>query len=239
MSTRVAERPDAEHRAPVLRATGLSKAYRAETMLTQALDGVELTLDAGEFVSIMGQSGSGKSTLLSVLSLMEPVDTGEIWLDGQPCQGLDTRARSRLRLHTIGMVFQYFHLLSDLSVYDNIALPMRYAGKEEPVIAERVSSLARRLGMEHRLHHRPVQLSGGQQQRVAIARALANAPRLLLVDEPTGNLDSQNSMQVMALLGDLHAEGHTICLVTHHPACAELAQRRLRMRDGRLSADPG
>ncbi|WP_240098219.1 ABC transporter ATP-binding protein [Thermomonas flagellata] len=223
----------------LLRARGLAKAYRTETVLTQALADVELVLRQGEFVSIMGASGSGKSTLLAVLSLMEPVDAGEIWLRGQPCHRLDARARAALRLQAIGMVFQYFHLLADLDVYDNIALPMRYLGMAEGAVRERVEELADALAIGHRLHHLPAQLSGGQQQRVAIARGLANRPALLLVDEPTGNLDSASSAQVLDLLSAQHAAGQTLCLVTHDPACAARAQRQLRMRDGRLDArDP-
>lgn len=213
---------------------GARKAFRAGVLETLALGGIDLCIKSGEFVSIMGRSGSGKSTLLSILGLTDRLDSGEFILAGVPTSSISEAGRSRLRLRHVGFVFQFFHLIPEMSVEENIALPMHYAGCSERAIKLRVDGLLDRLGLEHRRFHLPSQLSGGQQQRVAIARALANEPDLLLVDEPTGNLDSEAGASVMDLLAEINAEGRTICMVTHDPSCAARATRQLLMRDGAL-----
>jgi putative ABC transport system ATP-binding protein len=208
--------------------------YRTERVETHALNGVDLEVAAGEFLTIQGRSGSGKSTLLSVLGLLEPLTEGRLILLGQDVSGLGRSARAALRRRHLGFVFQAFHLLPDLSVAENIALPMVYDGRSPQEVKARVEALAAQFDLLARLHHLPTQLSGGQQQRVAIARALANEPSLLLVDEPTGNLDEDNANIVLDMLAELHRAGRTICMVTHDPASAARGTRRLRMRDGRL-----
>lgn len=217
---------------------GARVVFRTTSIETHALDGVDLSIAPGEFVTIQGRSGSGKSTLLGVLGLLAPLAEGRLALFGEDTAELDARQRARLRRQKIGFVFQAFHLLPELSVEENIALPMIYDGRPAAAIAARVGELAAIFGLESRLGHFPAQLSGGQQQRVAIARALANDAPLLLVDEPTGNLDEENAAIVLDTLSQLHREGRTICLVTHDPASAARGSRRLQMRDGRL-VDPG
>lgn len=213
-------------------AEDLCKVFQAGTVDTHALCNVNLRIEQGEFVSVTGASGSGKSTLLAILGLMENMTTGRLTLAGTDVASADTATRAALRCGHIGFVFQFFHLLGDLSVADNVALPMRYAGHAPKIIRERVHALLEQLGVGHRANHHPSQLSGGQQQRVAIARALANDPPLLLVDEPTGNLDSESGAQVIELLQAAHAAGKALCLITHDVHLAALAQRQLVMRDG-------
>jgi len=219
---------------PLVQLHGVSKFYRTAAVETCALSAIDLQIEHGEYLAITGRSGSGKSTLLSVLGLMEPFDHGEYRFAGRSLAGLDARAAASLRGRQIGFVFQFFHLIGDLSVADNIGLPMAYAGADRAAIKKRVEWLAERLGIGHRLGHLPGQLSGGQQQRAAIARALANDPPLLLVDEPTGNLDSESGAEVMRLLAELHREGRTVCLVSHDLSLLGDASRRLEMRDGKL-----
>jgi putative ABC transport system ATP-binding protein len=223
--------------AALVLAQGLGKSYRGEGVMTHALRDVELRVEAGEFIAITGASGSGKSTMLALLGLMEPHDHGTLRLFGEDVAQLDARGHTDVRCRNIGFVFQFFHLLGDLSVRDNVALPMHYAGVSATQVRTRVNTLLERLGLAHRACHYPAQLSGGQQQRVAIARALANDPPLLLVDEPTGNLDSVAGAEVMALLREVHAAGKTVCLVTHDAALAAQAQRRIVLRDGRIHSD--
>ena len=222
----------------LLQLSSCCKAYQTEFVQTHALSDVNLQILRGEYLAITGRSGSGKSTLLSIMGLMEPFDRGEMYFLGHNLSWLDERARARIRGRQIGFVFQFFHLIGDMTIFDNISLPMLYAGCASGSIKERVFSLAERLGIESRLRHFPAQLSGGQQQRAAIARALVNSPELLLVDEPTGNLDSESGAQVMRLLAELNAEGHTICLVSHDPLCLRDASRRLQMQDGKLLENP-
>jgi len=220
--------------APLVQLHKVSKFYRAASVETCALNAIDLSIEQGDYLAITGRSGSGKSTLLSALGLMEPFDQGSYSFQGRMLVNLSAREAASLRGHYIGFVFQFFHLIGDLSVADNIGLPMAYAGARTAAIKARVATLAERLGIIHRLQHLPGQLSGGQQQRVAIARALVNDPPLLLVDEPTGNLDSDSGAEVMRLLAELHAEGRTICLVSHDLDLLGDASRRLEMRDGRL-----
>ncbi|MGD9583495.1 MAG: ABC transporter ATP-binding protein [Lysobacterales bacterium] len=219
---------------PLVQLRALSKFYRTASVETCALNAIELCIAPGEYLAITGRSGSGKSTLLSVLGLMEPFDQGSYHFQGRDLGGLSGREAAGLRGRQIGFVFQFFHLIGDLSVADNIGLPMAYAGAGAAAIKARVTMLAERLGIGHRLQHLPGQLSGGQQQRAAIARALVNDPPLLLVDEPTGNLDSDSGAEVMRLLAELHGEGRSICLVSHDISLLGDASRRLEMRDGRL-----
>lgn len=216
--------------------TSARKVFRAGEMETHAVDGVDLKVVPGDYVAIMGRSGSGKSTLLSLLGLIEPLDQGTYKLAGVETSTMSESQRSRLRLEHIGFVFQFFHLIPDLTVEDNVRLPMMYAGRPDAEVEQRSSELIERLGLRARRRHFPAQLSGGQQQRTAIARALSNDPDLLLVDEPTGNLDSESGEAVMQLLDELSAEGRTICLVTHDVGCAKRAKRMLRMQDGQLFA---
>ena len=210
------------------------KVYRVGDIETWAVDHVDLTIRSGEFVAVTGRSGSGKSTLLALLGLIDPLDGGDYRLAGVPTRGMSENQRSRLRLKHIGFVFQFFHLIPDFTVEENVALPMLYAGKPRGAAQKSATAMLERLGLSSRARHLPSQLSGGQQQRVAIARALANDPDLLLVDEPTGNLDLESGLSVMRLLAELHREGRTLCLVTHDAECAGFASRRLSMCDGKL-----
>jgi putative ABC transport system ATP-binding protein len=182
----------------------------------------------------VGQSGSGKTTLLSILGLIEPVSAGTFLLEGKPVEGLGEVARSRLRTEKVGFIFQAFNLIGDLTVLENVELPLRYRGLGPAERRERAERALARVGMGHRRRHLPGQLSGGQQQRVAVARAVAGDPPLLLADEPTGHLDSKNGQAVMQLLGELHGAGATVCMVTHEPSWAERASRAVTLFDGRV-----
>lgn len=213
------------------------KTYRVGSIETHALFNVDFQIARGEFVSVMGRSGSGKSTLLAILGLMDTLSSGAFSAFGRDASTLSRADRAYLRNRQIGFVFQFFHLIADLSVEENIALPMYQAGASRRDIERRVAETTERLGIAHRRRHHPFQLSGGQQQRVAIARAIANQPSVLLVDEPTGNLDSESGEQVMALLTELWREDRVaICLVTHDPQCAVRAQRQVLMKDGLLTS---
>jgi putative ABC transport system ATP-binding protein len=213
----------------------LKKVFYTDEVETHALSGVHFNIDKGDYVAISGPSGCGKSTLLSILGLLDTPSGGRYWLNGTAAEDLDHSQRAHIRNKEIGFIFQAFNLIGDLTVFENVELPLTYRtglGKEER--KQRVIESLERVGMAHRLRHYPSQLSGGQQQRVAVARALVGKPSILLADEPTGNLDSKNGEAVMALLGDLHAEGATICMVTHDTRYAEHADRQIHMFDGRV-----
>jgi putative ABC transport system ATP-binding protein len=202
-----------------------------------ALDGVSLCIARGDYLAVMGASGSGKTTLLHLIGCLDRPSSGSIRLDGTDVSGLDDDALSQLRSRRIGFVFQAFHLIPQLSVAENVELPLIYQGVEATQRAERARRMLASVGLAERAEHRPSELSGGECQRVAIARALVAEPDLLLADEPTGNLDSRTGDEIMDLLADLHAKGVTIVLVTHDPVKAERAERRIEMRDGRVVSE--
>ena len=218
----------------MLQMTGLSKVYRTEVVETYALRDFNLTVKEGEFVAVTGPSGSGKTTFLTIAGLLEAATSGSYKLDGIEVAQLNDDERSRIRNQKIGFVFQAFNLIPDLNVCDNVEVPLRYRGMKAEERRQRVRQALERVGLGSREKHFPAELSGGQQQRVAIARALAGSPRLLLADEPTGNLDSQMARSVMGLLEDLHREGATIVMVTHDPQLAARAQRNVHVVDGQL-----
>ncbi|HEV7238433.1 MAG TPA: ABC transporter ATP-binding protein [Thermoanaerobaculia bacterium] len=212
----------------------VSKIFYTDDVETRALHGIDLEIVQGEFVSIAGPSGCGKSTLLSVLGLLEAPTSGLYTLDGRPVATLTPAQRARIRSRNIGFIFQAFNLISDLTVRENVELPLTYRSMPASERLKRVDGALERVGMLHRTNHFPTQLSGGQQQRVAIARALVGDPLILLADEPTGNLDSKNGEAVMDLLQDLHRGGATICMVTHDPRFSRYAQRTVQLFDGRI-----
>jgi putative ABC transport system ATP-binding protein len=201
---------------------------------THALSGIQLDLKKGEYLSIAGPSGCGKSTLLAILGLLDTPSDGTYTLNSRPVSGLKLSERARIRNREIGFIFQAFNLIGDLTVYENVELPLTYRGMGSAERKKRVQEALERVGMSHRMKHYPSQLSGGQQQRVAVARALGGDPVILLADEPTGNLDSANGEAVMNLLKDLHRNGATICMVTHDPRYAQFADRTIRLFDGRI-----
>ncbi len=224
--------------APLVRLNGVSKVYRTEEIETHALANVDLQIARGEYVSITGPSGSGKSTLLSILGLLDTPTAGECLYDGQPAHRLSVTQRAKLRNQYLGFVFQSFNLVDDLTVAANVALPLVYGGVSAAEHRKRAAEARGRVGMSHRANHFAPQLSGGEQQRVAVARAIVRDSAMLLADEPTGNLDSTNGQVVMELIGKLHAEGTTVCVVTHDARYAALAQRQIKLIDGRVTADP-
>jgi len=220
---------------PVIRMAGVRKTYAMDGVQVHALRGIDLLVEAGEFVAITGSSGSGKSTLMNILGCLDVPDQGQYWLNGEDVTRLGGDALARLRNRAIGFVFQSFNLLPRTSALDNVEMPLVYAGLAKKERHERAAALLQRLGLGDRVHHQPSQLSGGQQQRVALARALVTRPSLLLADEPTGNLDSATSQEILALLDELNlGEGLTIVLITHEHDVAARARRQLTMRDGRL-----
>ena len=213
----------------------LKKVFYTDEVETHALSGVHFTIKKGDYVSISGPSGCGKSTLLSILGLLDTPSGGSYQLNGTAVEELDHSQRAHIRNREIGFIFQAFNLIGDLTVFENVELPLTYrTGLNKKDRKQRVIESLERVGMAHRLRHYPSQLSGGQQQRVAVARALVGKPSILLADEPTGNLDSKNGEVVMTLLQDLHAEGATICMVTHDPRYAEYADLQIHMFDGRV-----
>ncbi len=212
----------------------LWKVYPLDGTGVEALRGVSLTVEAGEFVAVMGPSGSGKSTLLHLIGAMDTPTRGEVWLNGRSLAQMSEAGRTRLRCREVGFVFQTFNLLPALSALENVEIALRLAGVPGRERRTRATELLERVGMGERVRHRPRQLSGGERQRVAIARALANRPALLLADEPTGNLDSATGASIVALLRQLNAEGQTLVVVTHNPEVANQAGRVLRLRDGQL-----
>jgi putative ABC transport system ATP-binding protein len=217
---------------------GISKVFYTEDVETHALDNVELEIDEGEYVSIAGPSGSGKTTLLSILGLLDTPTSGDYVLAGQHVSNLSVADRARVRNRQIGFIFQAFNLIGDLTVFENIELPLTYRGITADERKTRVQNSLEQVGLAHRANHYPSQLSGGQQQRVAVARAVAGDPAILLADEPTGNLDSQNSESVMTLLRELHEGGATICMVTHDARYAHQADRTIELFDGRIVEEP-
>ena len=222
---------------PLINLENVSKIFLAEDVETHALHNVHLQIFAGDYAAIAGPSGCGKSTLLSILGLLDAPSEGEYTLAGNPVAGLSPSQRARIRNREIGFVFQSFNLIGDLSVYENVELPLTYREMSAHERRERVEEALTRVGMIHRVRHYPSQLSGGQQQRVAVARAIAGRPSVLLADEPTGNLDSKNGDMVMELLRDLHRDGSTICMVTHDPRYARYADRTIHLFDGQIVRD--
>jgi putative ABC transport system ATP-binding protein len=214
----------------------VTRSFLTEEMETRALHDVSMTVEEGEFLAVMGPSGSGKSTLLAVLGLLDTPTSGTYLLAGRAVTSLSAVERAMVRNREIGFVFQSFNLIGDMSVAENVELPLAYRGLGAGERHERVARALEQVGMSHRRQHHPGQLSGGQQQRVAVARAIVGEPSILLADEPTGNLDSVNGATVMELLGELHADGATICVVTHDAAIAAHAQRTVLMEDGRVVA---
>ncbi|MBQ4845410.1 MULTISPECIES: ABC transporter ATP-binding protein [unclassified Pseudoalteromonas] len=218
----------------------LSKVYLTESIETHALQAIDLDIYQGEFVSISGPSGCGKSTLLSILGLLDSPSDGRYFIEGEAVEDLDLDQRAEYRNLKIGFVFQSFNLIDELSVFENVALPLRYRepAVQETDIDKAVKKALTQVEMAHRAEHRPNQLSGGQQQRIAIARALVGAPTILLVDEPTGNLDSHNGDAVMTLLRTLNRQGTTICMVTHDPRYANFASKQYNLLDGKIVTVP-
>ena len=213
---------------------GIKKVFYTDEVETHALSGIHMEIRKGEYVSIAGPSGSGKSTLLAIMGLLDSPTDGTYTLKGAPVAAIGIGERARIRNREIGFIFQSFNLIGDLTVYENVELPLTYRGMSSTERKERVHKALERVGMSHRTKHYPSQLSGGQQQRVAVARALAGSPSILLADEPTGNLDSRNAEAVMDLLRDLHSEGATICMVTHDPRFSRHAERTIHLFDGRV-----
>jgi putative ABC transport system ATP-binding protein len=219
----------------MLRMKNLSKIYRTHMIETHALRGFEIQVNKGEFVTVTGPSGSGKTSFLNIAGLLEEFTDGEYVLDGVNVKGLDDNARSRLRNEKLGFIFQGFNLIPDLSLFDNVDVPLRYRGFNAAERKERIEDALAKVGLASRMKHYPAELSGGQQQRVAIARALAGSPKLLLADEPTGNLDTQMARGVMELLEEINAQGTTILMVTHDPELAVRSQRNVHIIDGQVS----
>jgi putative ABC transport system ATP-binding protein len=219
---------------PLIRLENLSKVFYTDEVETHALANIHLNIDRGEYVAIAGPSGCGKSTLLSILGLLDSPTEGTYVLNNQTVQSLDLGQRARIRNREIGFIFQSFNLIGDLTVFENVELPLTYRGMRASERKQRVTAALERVGMAHRAKHLPSQLSGGQQQRVAVARAVCGEPSILLADEPTGNLDSKNGEAVMQLLGELHQSGATICMVTHDSRYAAHARRTIHLFDGRV-----
>src|SRR6201988_816083 len=219
---------------PLIRLEQVSKVCVTDEVETHALSAVHFDVKKGEYLSISGPSGCGKSTLLAILGLLDSPSEGTYVLNGHAVHGLKLSERARIRNREIGFIFQAFNLIGDLTVYENVELPLTYRGMPSAERKRRVQEALERVGMSHRMKHYPSQLSGGQQQRVAVARAISGDPRIVLADEPTGNLDSANGEAVMSLLRELHQAGSTICMVTHDPRYAEFADRTVRLFDGRI-----
>jgi len=221
----------------MIKIENLSKIFRTEEVETKALNEISFQIKQGDFVSVMGPSGSGKSTLLNIVGLLDSITNGSYQLFGKEMVGLKEKNRAKVRKQNIGFVFQNFNLIDELSVFANIELPLIYNNVSSSERKKRVIKIAERLNISHRLKHFPQQLSGGQQQRVAVARALINDPKIILADEPTGNLDSKNGNEVMELLTDLHANGATILMVTHSNYDASFSQKTILMKDGMILSE--
>ncbi|HEX6309715.1 MAG TPA: ABC transporter ATP-binding protein [Longimicrobiales bacterium] len=222
---------------PVIRTEGLKKDYQLGAETVRALRGVDLVIERNEYVAIMGPSGSGKSTFMNLIGCLDTPTAGEYWLDGTPVSGLEDDELARIRNQYIGFVFQTFNLLPRATALHNVELPLIYAGVSKKERHERAVDTLQKVGLGDRMEHKPSELSGGQRQRVAVARALVNRPSLLLADEPTGNLDSRTSTEIMALFDELHADGQTILIVTHEHDIAVHAHRSVTLRDGIISSD--
>src|SRR5579884_2948453 len=218
----------------LIRLEGVTKVFLTDEVETHALSGVHMEIGKGEYVSIAGPSGCGKSTLLSILGLLDSPSAGQYLLNNRPVADLPASERARVRNREIGFIFQSFNLIGDLTVFENVELPLTYRGMKAAERRQRAEAALERVGMAHRAKHLPSQLSGGQQQRVAVARAVAGEPLILLADEPTGNLDSRSGEAVMELLSGLHRQGSTICMVTHDPRYARHADRSIHLFDGRV-----
>ena len=221
----------------VIRTEGLTKQYRLGSETVHALRGVDLVVERNEYVAIMGPSGSGKSTFMNMIGCLDSPTSGEYWLNGQAVARMDDDELARVRNKEIGFVFQTFNLLPRATALHNVELPLIYAGIPSRERRERAAAMLERVGLGDRMEHKPNELSGGQRQRVAVARALVNQPAILLADEPTGNLDSRTSAEIMTLFGELHAEGQTIILVTHEQDIADHALRQIFLRDGLVESD--
>lgn len=221
----------------VIKLRNISKIYGLGDATTVALDDVDLTIKKGEFVAIMGPSGSGKSTLMNIIGLLDTPTYGEYDLSSKPVSRLSKNARSKIRRDKIGFVFQSFNLLPRMTVIDNVALPLTYSGASYVDRLEKASRILRSMDMRNKEYYHPNQLSGGQVQRVAVARALANDPEIILADEPTGNLDTKSSENIMNLLTELNDSGHTIVMVTHNPELAKYAKREIHIVDGKIDRD--
>jgi len=222
----------------VIRLSGIKKVFYTDEVETHALQDIHVEVQPGEYVAMEGPSGCGKTTLLSILGLLDTPTDGEYTLAGEPVAQLTPSQRARIRNRQIGFIFQAFNLIGDLTVYENVELPLTYRGMGAAERRQKTNSALERVGMAHRAKHFPAQLSGGQQQRVAVARALGADPLILLADEPTGNLDSKNGDAVMDLLKELHDNGATVCIVTHDPRYAHHAERTINLFDGRIVAEP-
>jgi putative ABC transport system ATP-binding protein len=219
---------------PLIKLDGVTKAFFTDDVETHALSGIHLEIKRGDYVAISGPSGCGKSTLLSILGLLDTPTEGSYTLNGHAVADLNLAQRARIRNREVGFIFQSFNLIGDLTVFENVELPLTYRGMAASERKTRVTAALERVGMAHRARHLPSQLSGGQQQRVAVARALVGEPAILLADEPTGNLDSRNGEAVMELLSELHRGGATICMVTHDPRFARSADCTVQLFDGRV-----
>ena len=219
---------------PVIKLEGVTRVFYADEVETHALSDVLLEIHKGEYVSIAGPSGCGKSTLLSIMGLLDSPTDGKYWLNGNAVEDLDQSERARIRNREVGFIFQSFNLIGDLTVFENVELPLTYRSMQGSERRRRVQQALERVGMTHRAKHFPSHLSGGQQQRVAVARGLVSEPSVLLADEPTGNLDSKNGEAVMDLINDLHRSGSTIVIVTHDPRFASYAERVIRLFDGHV-----
>jgi putative ABC transport system ATP-binding protein len=224
---------------PLIRIEQLSKEYRMGGELLKALDDVSLTVYQSDFMAIIGPSGSGKSTLMNVIGCLDAPTSGKYWLDGEEISRMKENKLAEIRNQKIGFIFQGFNLLSRLTAIENVELPLIYRGVPAKARREQAIAALAKVGLEGRIHHRPVELSGGQQQRVAIARALAGNPPILLADEPTGALDTKTGIEVMGFIKDLNALGHTIVLITHDPAISQQAKRVIRIKDGKLNEEGG
>jgi putative ABC transport system ATP-binding protein len=221
----------------LIKMESVSKVFYTDEVETHALSSIHLEIKNGEYISIAGPSGCGKTTLLSILGLLDSPTEGTYLLDGKNVSNLTASERARIRNQEIGFIFQAFNLIGDLTVYENVELPLTYRGMSGGERKQRVQEALERVGMSHRAKHYPSQLSGGQQQRVAVARAIVGKPLILLADEPTGNLDSRNGEQVMDLMRELHREGATICMVTHDPRYAKYSERAIHLFDGQVVSD--